>query len=89
MKISYDVQTDTLSLIFRDRGILSRDLGDGVVADYDPARDLTRSQIPHATMTAAGKDVFRQIVVEGIGPFGPSDPLIIVPRLFENSQLLD
>jgi hypothetical protein len=56
------------------------------VAEYDPQGQLTRVEIPHISDTSLGKEVFRQLVVEGIGPFAKSDPLIILPRLFENNS---
>jgi len=85
MKISYDPTQDTLSLVFAETSISSHELGEGFVVEYDAEGQLTRVQIPHAMNTASGKDVFRQLVVEGIGPFGKNDPLLILPRLFENA----
>ena len=86
MKISYDLEQDTLSLVFSESGIFTRELGEGFVAEYDAEGQLTRVQIPHAMKTSQGKEVFRQLVVEGIGPFGKNDPLLILPRLFENAE---
>ena len=89
MKISYDATTDTLSLSFSDAAISSRDLGDGISVEYDAEDNLARVVIHQVTASAAGKDVFRQIVIEGIMPFAKNDPLIIVPRLFEGTQISD
>lgn len=89
MKIFYDVQADVLNIVFRDTGVITRDSGEGIIAEYDDQGQLARVQIHQAMTTAAGKEVFRQIVVEGIGPFVEHSPLIIVPRLFEGSQLMD
>jgi len=86
MKISYDANRDSLNIVFSDTGIVTRELGDGFVAEYDDQGQLTRVGIPHAMSTSLGRDVFRQLVVEGIGPFAKTDPLIILPRLFENSS---
>lgn len=85
MKISYDPELDTLSLVFTDTGTFSHELGEGFVVEYDAEGHLTRIEIPHAMSTASGKDVFRQLVVEGIGPFSKNDPLLILPRLFESA----
>lgn len=86
MKISYDPTEDTLSLVFAEGGVFPHELGEGLVVEYNSEGHLTRVQIPHAMSTAAGKDVFRQLVVEGIGPFSKNDPLLILPRLFKNTE---
>ncbi len=86
MKISYNSDADTLSLVFSETGVFTRELGEGFVVEYDAEGHLTRVEIPHAMSTSLGKDVFRQLVFEGIGPFAKSDPLIILPRLFENIE---
>jgi uncharacterized protein YuzE len=89
MKISYDANHDTLSLVFTETSVFTRELGEGFLVEYDAEGQLTRVEIPHAMSTSLGKDIFRQLVVEGIGPFAKSDPLIILPRLFENANSSD
>ncbi len=89
MKISYDARADVLTLVFRDTGIITRDSGDGINAEYDDQGQLSCVRIHQAMTTAAGREVFRQIVVEGIGPFVEKSPLIIVPRLFEETEMSD
>jgi hypothetical protein len=89
VKISYDSDTDTLNIIFADNGIFTRELGEGFVAEYDVDDQLTRVMIPNAMKTSLGKDVFSQLVVEGIGPFAKNDPLIIIPRLFDSAETFE
>jgi uncharacterized protein YuzE len=89
MKISYDANTDVLSLIFGEADGYLRELGEGFIAEYDDSGMLIRVDIPSISNTPQGKDVFRQLVVEGISPFGKNDPLIILPRLFENVETLE
>ena len=89
MRIHYDKKEDALSLVFGDSDSAVKDLGGGVSVDYDTRGQLARIQIQNASLTSAGKDVFRQIVVDGIGPFVQEQQLIIVPRLFGNSEILD
>jgi YD repeat-containing protein len=85
MKISYDANTDVLSIVFTDTSVVTHELGEGFAAECDGEGRLTRVEIPNALSTSLGKDVFRQLVVEGIGPFAKNDPLIILPRLLEKS----
>lgn len=89
MKISYDETKDILSFVFADTGITTRDLGEGFSAVYDADGRLARLAIHEAVARAAGQEIFRQIVIEGIGPFAVADPLIIIPRLFGDAELLD
>ena len=89
MRIEYDKKLDALSLVFGESGSVAKDLGGGVSVDYDDRGQLTRVQIHNASLTSAGKDVFRQIVVEGIAPFVQEQKLLIVPRLFGNAEILD
>jgi uncharacterized protein YuzE len=86
MKIIYNPDEDTMRIVFSETVGIHKDLGDGIAIDYDEDGRLASIDIRHPMSTAAGKDVFRQIVVEGIGPFLHDNPLIIVPRLFSDSQ---
>jgi YD repeat-containing protein len=85
MKISYDANKGSLSIVFSDTSVVSHELGEGFAVEYDGEGRLTRVEIPNAMSTSLGRDVFRQIVVDGIGPFAKNEPLIILPRLFEKS----
>jgi uncharacterized protein YuzE len=89
MKIFYDSGTDTLNLVFSDTGVITKELGEGIAAERDEDGKLTRVMVREVSKSTAAKEVFRQIVIEGIGPFVESEPLIIVPRLFAGSEMLD
>lgn len=45
MKISYDPEVDALSLIFRETTVTTRDLGEGIAADFDADGNLAGLEI--------------------------------------------
>ena len=89
MKIFYDSGADTLNLVFSDTGVITKELGEGIAVEHDEEGKLTRVVVHEVSKATAAKEVFRQIVIEGIGPFAENEPLIIVPRLFSGSEILD
>jgi hypothetical protein len=89
MRISYNAGTDTLHLILADSGRVSSDLDEGVGVEYDDEGRLTQVRIHGVSSSAGGRDLFRQIVIDGIDPFLEGEPLIIIPRLFKGSDLAE
>ncbi|NIA16552.1 MAG: DUF2283 domain-containing protein [Nitrospiraceae bacterium] len=89
MRLRYEPDRDALSLVFGDRRVAARELGEGVSAVFDEEGCLVEVVIENVTARAPGEDIFRQILIEGIAPFDSGDPLLIVPRLFKGTDLRD
>jgi uncharacterized protein YuzE len=68
MKIAYDAEVDAMSITFREATVTTKELGDGIAADFDSEGRLAGIEILDAAKRLGGHDVFRQIVLEGIGP---------------------
>ena len=51
MKVSYDVQTDTLTVVFRDVPVVESDEDKpGVILDYDAAGNIVSIEVLDASM---------------------------------------
>jgi uncharacterized protein YuzE len=68
MKITYDSEVDALSITFRDTSVTTKDLAEGIVAEYDSEGRLAGLEILDAVCRFGGQDTLRQVVFEGIGP---------------------
>jgi len=64
MKISYDSEVDALTITFHETTVTTRDLGDGIAADYDAQGRLAGIEILDAVKRVGGEDVFRQVILE-------------------------
>ena len=73
MRITYDAEVDALSIFFRETTVTTKDLGDGIAADFDSEGRLAGIEILDATHRFGSKDVLRQVVLEGIGPAQPAE----------------
>ena len=89
MRLRYEPDRDALSLVFGDRRADARELDEGISAVFDEEGRLVEVVIENVTARAASDDIFRQILVEGMAPFGAGNPLLIVPRLFKDVDLRD
>ena len=67
MKISYDAEVDALSITFRETTVTTRELGDGIAADFDADGNLAGIEVLDAIKRTGSSDTFRQIVLEGVG----------------------
>jgi len=67
MKISYDEEVDALSISFSDATVTTRDLGDGIAADYDADGRLAGIEILDALKRLGGRDTLRQVILENVG----------------------
>ncbi len=67
MKITYDAEVDALSIIFRDTTVTTRDLGEGLAAEYDADGQLAGIEILDAVKRVGGEDTLRQVILEGVG----------------------
>ena len=83
MRIRYEAETDTLSIVFSDTSLFTHECAEGVDVHYDGGERVAQVVIHKIVERAAAQDVFRQIVLEGIGPPGKKDPVVILPRLLE------
>jgi uncharacterized protein YuzE len=68
MKISYDPEVDALSILFRETTVTTKNLGEGIAADYDSEGRLAGLEILDAVRRFGGQDTLRQVVFEGVGP---------------------
>jgi uncharacterized protein YuzE len=68
MKIAYDPEVGALSITFRDTSVTTKDLAEGIVAEYDSEGRLAGLEILDAVCRFGGQDTLRRIVLEGIGP---------------------
>lgn len=68
MKIAYDPEVDALSIVFRETTVTTRELGEGIAAEYDTDGRLAGIEVLDAVRRFGDKDVLRQIVLEGVGP---------------------
>ena len=68
MKISYDPEVDALSITFRETTVTTRPLAEGLAAEYDAEGRLAGIEILDVGRRFGGPDVFRQVVLEGVGP---------------------
>lgn len=74
MRITYDPEVDALSITFRDATVTSKDLADGIAADYDSEGRLAGIEILDAVKRLGGRDVLQSFVLEGIGPWSRPVP---------------
>lgn len=67
MKISYDAEVDVLSIIFLETTVTTKEIAEGIAADYDSQGRLAGIEILNATKRFGDPDTLRQVVLEGIG----------------------
>jgi uncharacterized protein YuzE len=67
MRITYDREVDALYIHFQETTVTTRDLGDGISADYDAEGHLAGIEVLGAEERFGDPSVLRQIVLEGIG----------------------
>jgi len=67
MRISYDADVDALSITFSETTVTTRDLGDGIAADYDAEGRLAGIEILDAVKRLGGRDTLHQVILESVG----------------------
>ena len=67
MKISYDPEVDALSITFRETTVTTRELGEGITAEFDAEGKLVGIEILDAAKRLGGTDPLRQVILEGVG----------------------
>lgn len=67
MRIAYDAEVDALSITFGEATVTTRDLGDGIAADYDAEGRLAGIEILDAVRRVGGADTLRRVILENVG----------------------
>jgi uncharacterized protein YuzE len=68
MKLRYDAEVDALSIIFRDTTVTTRELAEGITAEYDGDGRLAGLEVLDARKRFGDEDTFRQVALEGFEP---------------------
>ena len=71
MRLSYDAEVDALSIVFRDTTVTTRELGEGVAAEYDADGRLAGIEILDVVRRLGDAETLRRVVLEGVGPAAP------------------
>lgn len=66
MYIRYDPEVDVLSVIFRETTVTSRELAEGIVAEYDAQERLAGLEILDVATRLAEPSIMREVTVEGV-----------------------
>ena len=67
MRITYDAEVDALSITFRDATVTTKELAEGIAADYDSEGRLVGLEILDTVKRFGGREALRQVTIEGIG----------------------
>jgi uncharacterized protein YuzE len=68
LRIRYDPEVDALSVIFRETTVTTRELAEGIVADYDAEDRIVGLEILDAGQRLDEPAILREVVLEGITP---------------------
>ena len=71
MKITYDPQVDALYIRFKDATVTTKQLGEGIAADYDAGGLLAGIEILDAVKRLGDPTVFKQVTLENVAPAKP------------------
>ena len=74
MKIRYDSEVDALSILFCETTVTTQELDEGITAEYDEKGRLVGLEILDAVKRLGDANVFRQVILEGLGPAAPPLP---------------
>ena len=66
MLIRYDPEVDALSVNFRETTVTTRELAEGIVAEYDAEHRLAGLEILDAGSRLDGPAILREVALEGI-----------------------
>jgi uncharacterized protein YuzE len=67
MKISYDQEVDALSITFRETTVTTKNLAEGIAADYDADGRLAGLEVLDAMRRFGDRDTLREVVLDGVG----------------------
>jgi len=68
MRIRYDPEVDAFSIVFRETTVTTKEIGEGIVAEYDADNRLVGLEILDAEARFGSPSTFREITLQGIGP---------------------
>ena len=66
MKITYDPEVDALYIQFKETTVTTKQLAEGIAADYDAAGLLAGIEILDAVKRLGDPGVFKQVTLEGV-----------------------
>lgn len=66
MKITYDREVDALYIRFKDTTVTTRNLTEGIAADYDAAGKLAGIEILDATKRLDDPSALKQVILEDV-----------------------
>ena len=67
MYITYDPEVDALYLRFKETTVTTKNLGEGIAADYDADGNLAGIEILDAVKRFGDKDTLKKVTLEEIG----------------------
>lgn len=67
MKISYDKEVDALSIVFAETTVTTKQLAEGIAADFDRVGRLVGLEILDASSRLGSDETFRTLEVAGVG----------------------
>jgi uncharacterized protein YuzE len=66
MRIRYDPEVDALSVIFRETTVMTQELAEGIVAEYDAQGRLAGLEILDAGSRLDEPSLVREVTLEGV-----------------------
>ena len=72
MRIRYDPEVDALSVTFRETTVTTRELAEGIVAEYDAEEELVGLEILDAGSRLDEPSILREVTLEGVALAEPS-----------------
>ncbi|HIE36336.1 MAG TPA: DUF2283 domain-containing protein [Candidatus Omnitrophica bacterium] len=67
MRITYDPEVDALYIMFKETKVTTKQIGEGIAADYDAEGKLAGIEILDAVKRLGDKSIFKSITLEKIG----------------------
>jgi uncharacterized protein YuzE len=67
MRLRYDPEVDALSITFRDTTVTTKELGEGVTAEFDAEGRLVGLELLDAVKRFGDPSPLRQVILEGVG----------------------
>jgi len=67
MRITYDPEVDALYIMFKETKVTTKQIGEGIAANYDAEGKLAGIEILDAVKRLGDKSIFKSITLEKIG----------------------
>lgn len=65
VKLSYDAEVDALTIVFRETTVTTKQLAEGIAADYDADGRLAGLEVLDAVRRFGDKATMQQVLLEG------------------------